>query len=446
MYRGVWYTGAINEEEGSDMPMEDMLEMLKSCCRRGLERLYPAGVPPAAMWRYRHELELVERAGTAEEYLLFREISKAAERTFSKIYVPNSVQGTMLVYLLGDHDLNPLSAHYYCTACGYYTEPKGAVVGLDLPPADCPHCGKPLRRDGFSLRRQWSDSAVEMGAFSYWFSNGFYPTGCRVIEQHYRKRGRCAVPSACWRDSADRYESHGMVVLPRGKTMDTMPEALKIRDEFGVLCIDVTDLDKVPIPLSLRRTELLDRMEALQRESGISLSELPVILPTRTLLQDMLATDIPDKEQRTLLRRQKPATIGAIMDCLTACCNLYERPDGDNIRHDSLYEKLQWDEQFARSFAEYPVYSREGLYDLLRRAGCDREGAFEMSESIRRGRWCFDPEQRAQCLPQKLLWQCAHIVYLSGRAPGCWWELQYLRMAQYLHLVPQTFYRVMWGV
>ena len=47
------------------MPMEDMLEMLKSCCRRGLERLYPAGVPPAAMWRYRHELELVERAGTA---------------------------------------------------------------------------------------------------------------------------------------------------------------------------------------------------------------------------------------------------------------------------------------------------------------------------------------------------------------------------------------------
>lgn len=24
--------------------------------------------------------------------------------------------------------------------------------------------------------------------------------------------------------------------------------------------------------------------------------------------------------------------------------------------------------------------------------------------------------------------------------------LQYLRMAQYLHLVPQTFYRVMWGV
>ena len=27
----------------------------------------------------------------------------------------------------------------------------------------------------------------------------------------------------------------------------------------------------------------------------------------------------------------------------------------------------------------------------------------------------------------------------------CRRELQYLRMAQYLHLVPQTFYRVMWG-
>ena len=28
----------------------------------------------------------------------------------------------------------------------------------------------------------------------------------------------------------------------------------------------------------------------------------------------------------------------------------------------------------------------------------------------------------------------------------CRRELQYLRVAQYLHLVPQTFYRVMWGV
>lgn len=27
----------------------------------------------------------------------------------------------------------------------------------------------------------------------------------------------------------------------------------------------------------------------------------------------------------------------------------------------------------------------------------------------------------------------------------CRRELEYLRMAQYLHLVPQTFYRVMWG-
>lgn len=83
---------------------------------------------------------------------------------------------------------------------------------------------------------------------------------------------------------------------------------------------------------------------------------------------------------------------------------------------------------------------------MPRREGCCRERAFELTESIRRGRWCFDPEQREQWLPKKLLWQCARIVYLSGRAPGCWWGLQYLRMAQYLHLVPQTFYRVMWGV
>lgn len=428
------------------MPVHNSFICLQRCCRTALEKLYPAGVPPTAMWRYHREMRLLERAkkSVIDEFLLFKELSDAAQKLFSKIYVPSPVQGTMLIYLLGDHDLNPLPAHYYCTACGYYTEPRGVAVGLDLPPANCPHCGRLLRRDGFSLRRQWSERRVEEGIPAYWFSNGFYPAGCRVIEQHYRKQGRCAVPAACREDSDGRYESYGMVVLPRGKTMDTMPETLKIHDEFGVLCIDVTDLDKVPVPLRLHRTELLDRLEALQRESGILFSELPVIQPVQTLLRDILATDIPTKAERALLCRQKPATIGGIMDCLTGCCNCYAKPGGDDSCFDSLYQKLQWDAQFARSFAEYPIYSREGLYALLRREGCSREIAFEKAEAIRRGLWHTNPEQREQWMPKKLLWQCAHIVYLSGREPGCWLGLQYLRMAQFLLLAPQAFLRAAW--
>ena len=130
--------------------------------------------------------------------------------------------------------------------------------------------------------------------------------------------------------------------------------------------------------------------------------------------------------------------------CLTGCCNCYAKPGGDDSCFDSLYQKLQWDNQFARSFAEYPIYSREGLYALLRREGCSREIAFEKAEAIRRGLWHTDPEQREQWIPKKLLWQCAHIVYLSGREPGCWLGLQYLRMAQFLRLAPQAFLRAAW--
>lgn len=159
------------------MPVHNSFICLQRCCRTALEKLYPAGVPPTAMWRYHREMRLLERAkkSVIDEFLLFKELSDAAQKLFSKIYVPSPVQGTMLIYLLGDHDLNPLPAHYYCTACGYYTEPRGVAVGLDLPPANCPHCGRLLRRDGFSLRRQWSERRVEEGIPAYWFPMAFIP-------------------------------------------------------------------------------------------------------------------------------------------------------------------------------------------------------------------------------------------------------------------------------
>lgn len=111
------------------MPVHNSFICLQRCCRTALEKLYPAGVPPTAMWRYHREMRLLERAkkSVIDEFLLFKELSDAAQKLFSKIYVSSPVQGTMLIYLLGDHDLNPLPAHYYCTACGYYTEPRGVA-------------------------------------------------------------------------------------------------------------------------------------------------------------------------------------------------------------------------------------------------------------------------------------------------------------------------------
>lgn len=430
------------------MPVQNTLAHLRRCCDAALEQLYPAGVPPKVMWRYHYEMRLLARAekGVADRFLLFKEISNAAQKMFSKIYAYGAIQGTMLVYLLGDHDLNPMPAHYYCTSCGYYEEPHSATVGLDLSMADCPQCGKPLRRDGFTLRQQFAENAILGGYFEYGFSPAFYPIGCSVIEKHYRRRGKCAVPAVDWNDDTAMYEPCGMVVLPKGKTMDTMPMHLKVCDRTGILSVDTTHLDEVPSPIRLDCLPFLDQIETLQRESGILFSELPIIKTTKSLLQDILDTGIPTESERRILRRQKPTAIGGIMDCLAANCNVYcnpKKPCADENMEQ--FCTLQTDKKFAKCFAQYPIYTCESLYELLIKIGYSRKESFDMTEEIRKAQWHIHPQLRNPSLPPKLIWLCAHTIYLSSRITGGWLGLQYLRMAQYLHITPQVFYRTMWG-
>lgn len=61
------------------MPVQNTLTYLRRCCNAALEQLYPVGVPPKVMWRYHHEMRLLESAEeeVIDGFLLFKEISNA---------------------------------------------------------------------------------------------------------------------------------------------------------------------------------------------------------------------------------------------------------------------------------------------------------------------------------------------------------------------------------
>lgn len=62
-----------------------------------------------------------------------------------------TVSGSILSYLLGNHSFNPLSAHYYCTKCGYYEKVDTHLFGIDLPSRKCPCCNTEMWADGYNL-------------------------------------------------------------------------------------------------------------------------------------------------------------------------------------------------------------------------------------------------------------------------------------------------------
>lgn len=150
------------------------------------------------------------QAEFADDLLLFKELSDAIRQACRKLYVAGMTTNS----ILGDHELNPMPAHYYCSHCGFYQEKPQTVVGMDLPEESCPHCGEPLRRDGFSLREEyvWKESLTD--CFEYRLMTRTFPLVCKTIEAHYAGQQRCTALLGM-----PQYEGtkvFGMAVFPAG--------------------------------------------------------------------------------------------------------------------------------------------------------------------------------------------------------------------------------------
>jgi DNA polymerase-3 subunit alpha (Gram-positive type) len=62
-----------------------------------------------------------------------------------------SVGSSLLAFLSGISEVNPLSPHYVCPKCRHHFFSNDAQDGFDLPSMKCPHCQQLMRRDGHNI-------------------------------------------------------------------------------------------------------------------------------------------------------------------------------------------------------------------------------------------------------------------------------------------------------
>lgn len=248
-----------------DQPLYD----LRTCCEDALRELYPAGIPNEVSLRLEREINcLLQKPDYIDNFLLFKELSHAVKRTCGKLYLTGTITNSILIYLLGDHELNPMPAHYYCPNCGYYHEEPQAVVGLDLPERNCPHCRSVLRRDGFSLREEYVWKASSEMTFEYRMTSRVIPLARKVIERHYAGQHRHTALLG-WQNS-DQLEVSGMVILPAGKGLADYQEYVGItQDGKECLCYDWRLFERENLKkILLLRLNLLDILDKVQWETG----------------------------------------------------------------------------------------------------------------------------------------------------------------------------------
>ena len=120
---------------------------VRRICRERLQALY--GQHPLVHQRLDDELEQVKDTAFSM-YFLCHKLVRHLQEKGGVTGVRGTVGSTLIAYLLGISDINPLPAHHRCPSC-QHTEFTDGSSGFDLAKKTCPECGAVMVGDGHNI-------------------------------------------------------------------------------------------------------------------------------------------------------------------------------------------------------------------------------------------------------------------------------------------------------
>jgi len=137
-----------------DPKIEGCEDELREKCYAKAREMFGEDLPPQVSERLERELTSIIGNGFAVMYIIARRLVEKSEEWGYEVGSRGSVGSSFAAMMGGITKVNSLPPHYRCTDC-LYTEwhDKGTPKsGFDLPPKDCPRCGKKnMHRDGHDI-------------------------------------------------------------------------------------------------------------------------------------------------------------------------------------------------------------------------------------------------------------------------------------------------------
>lgn len=133
--------------EAKQMKEEQRKVIFEKARKRAVE-IYGSGIPPVILDRYYREEEALEGSDRIIFFDIIAEVRRAAKekRKYFEVGEPES----LIAWLLGRSDLNPVEAHYRCPKCRKTEMHPEVRSGYDLPEKFC-ECGTRMIKDGHGI-------------------------------------------------------------------------------------------------------------------------------------------------------------------------------------------------------------------------------------------------------------------------------------------------------
>ncbi len=126
---------------------------LRESCMKKVHEIYGENVPEVIEARLEKELNSIINNGYSVMYVSAQMLVKKSLSDGYLVGSRGSVGSSLAATMAGITEVNPLDPHYICPKCKHieWGDKNLYDCGVDMPPKECPECGTPMNRNGYTI-------------------------------------------------------------------------------------------------------------------------------------------------------------------------------------------------------------------------------------------------------------------------------------------------------